>query len=67
MEEYIRGFSGRIYGIIETDAAGNQTARDFDTRMILGYYRASSNVTTDFMGRIIANGNMVASFIRIGP
>ena len=33
---YIKEFSGKIIGIIETDTNGNQTARDFESRKILG-------------------------------
>ena len=62
-QEYIRDFSGKILGIIETYPNGDQKAIDFDSRMILGYYRAAHNHTTDFYGRVIAKGNCVASFI----
>ena len=63
-QEYIREYpSQKILGIIETLDNGDQIARDFTTRTILGYYRASLNHTTDFLGRIIAKGNCVVSFI----
>ena len=62
-QEYIKDFSGKILGIIETAPNGDQTARDFSSRMILGYYKAQQNQTTDFYGRIIAKGNCVASLI----
>lgn len=62
-QEYIRDFAGRILGIIETDSNGDQKAIDFDSRMVLGYYRAAPNHTTDFSGRIIAKGNCVSAFI----
>ena len=62
-QEYIREFSGKILGIIETDSNGDQKAIDFDTRKILGYYRKKLDHTTDFYGRVIAKGNCVASFI----
>lgn len=62
-QEYIRDFSGKILGIIETCSNGDQIARDFSSRMILGYYRAAYNHTTDFYGRVVAKGNCVASFI----
>ena len=61
--EYIKEFSGKILGYVETSPNGDQTAFDFDTRQILGYYRASHNHTTDFLGRVVAKGNCVASFI----
>ena len=63
-QEYIREYpSQKILGIIETLDNGDQIARDFNTRMILGYYRAAYNHTTDVLGRIIAKGNCVVSFI----
>ena len=63
-QQYIREYpSGKILGIIETDTNGDQIARDFSTRMILGYYRARFDHTTDFHGRVIAKGNCVASLI----
>ena len=58
----IRETNLQIRGTIETDAEGNQIARDFYHR-IVGKYRAKQNVTTDFYGRIVARGNIVASLI----
>lgn len=58
----IRDFYGRILGSIETDEKGNKTARDFPGR-IVGFYYASRNVTTDFYGRVVAQGDMVSSLI----
>ena len=34
--EYIKDFSQKILGILETDANGNQTVRNFPGRQILG-------------------------------
>lgn len=62
-QEYIKDFSGKILGIIETDSNGDQKAIDFSSRQVLGYYRANYNHTTDFYGRVIAKGNCVVSFI----
>lgn len=62
-EEYIKNFNGSIIGIIETDSNGDQIARSFPGRQILGYYRAKLNHTTDFYGRVIAQGNTVVAFI----
>ena len=62
-QEFIRTFEGVIIGILETDTNGDQIARAFPGRQILGYYRAKYNHTTDFYGRIVAQGNTVASFI----
>jgi len=62
-EQTIRDFDGRIVGYITTDASTQkQTARDF-YRIILGYYEPKLNITRDFGGRIIAQGNVLASLI----
>lgn len=60
---YIKEFSGKIIGIIETDEEGNQTARDFDSRAIVGWYVKKYDHTTDFMHRIVAKGNAVVNLI----
>ena len=63
-QEYITDFMGKKLGIIETDSnTGDQRALDFNTRKVLGYYKANLNHTTDVMGRIIAKGNCVVSLI----
>lgn len=64
-QEYISEYpSGKKLGIIETDSStGDQVARDFTTRKILGYYKADPNHTTDVLGHIIAKGNCVVSLI----
>jgi hypothetical protein len=63
-EEYIRDFtSKKILGIIKTEPNGDQIAIDFPSRKILGFYRASRDVTTDFIGRMLTKGNTVVSLI----
>ena len=62
-EEYIRDFHGRIIGILRYLANGDIEAVDFDTRKIIGFYRASTDRTTDFFGRVIARGNAAVSLI----
>lgn len=63
-QEYIKEFpSQKIIGIIETMPNGDQIAKDFMTRKIVGYYRAAQNHTTDFYGRVIAKGNCVSALI----
>ena len=63
-EEYIRDFNTKlVIGIIETDSNGDQTARDFQSRQILGYYRKKYDHTTDFYGRVLTHGNTVVSLI----
>lgn len=63
-EEFIRDFNTRqIIGIIRTKSNGDQVAIDFATRKILGFYRASRDATTDFLGRVLTRGNSVVSLI----
>jgi hypothetical protein len=63
-EEYIKDFKTQLYlGILRHKSNGDIEAVDFASRQILGYYRAATNVTTDFFGRIITKGNTVVSLI----
>ena len=55
----IRDKSRLIIGYIETDSNGDRTARDFAGR-IVGRYIKSRDVTTDFSGRTLWYGDMVA-------
>lgn len=63
-EEYIRDFNTRkIIGILRYKENGDIEAVEFNSRKILGFYRAAHDTTTDFLGRMIAKGNCVVSFI----
>lgn len=63
-EEYIRDYNThQIIGIIKTEPNGDKAAIDFATRKILGFYRASRNVTTDFIGRVLTKGDTVVSLL----
>ena len=63
-EEYIRDFSTRqIIGILRYKSNGDIEAVEFSSRRILGFYRKATDNTTDFLGRVIAKGNCVVSFI----
>ena len=62
--EYVKDFAGRSLAIYEIADNGDITVRDFSSRLILGYYRASRNVTTDFSGRILYHGNMVGALVK---
>lgn len=63
MEEIIRDFAGRQLGIITTEPNGDKTARMWQSRMIVGYYRKGSDHTTDFSGKVVARGDVVVSLI----
>lgn len=63
-EEYIRDFKTmKVIGIIRIYENGDQAAVDFDTRQVLGYYRAELDHTTDFYGRVLTKGNAVQGLI----
>lgn len=53
----IRNFSGQIIGHIKTLPNGDKEVRNFQ-RQILGYYRKSRDVTTDFGGMVLYRGDM---------
>ena len=61
--ETIRDYAGRFIAIYEYHDNGDITVRDWQSRMVVGYYRKSRDVTTDFYGRIIARGNAVGMLI----
>jgi len=63
MKETIKDFYGKTLGYIEIDFSGNKTVKDFYGR-ILGYYKASSNTTTLFSGKIIAYGDVTGIFFK---
>lgn len=59
----IRDFYGKILGYIETNSAtGIKKATNFQM-LTLGTYDPNQNVTRDFYGRILANGDILASLI----
>lgn len=63
-EEYIRDFDTRmIIGILRYRENGDIEAVEFSSRKILGFYRVAHDQTTDFLGRMVAKGNCVVSFI----
>ena len=58
----IQKFSGQIAGWLEYQDNGDIIASKFSGQ-IVGRYIAAQDITTDFSGRIIAHGNIVASLI----
>jgi len=61
--ETIKDFSGRFIAIYDYHDNGDITVRDWQSRMILGYYRKSRDVTTDFSGKVLCRGNAVGMLI----
>ncbi len=55
-EQIIRDFYGKIIAKIEVKPNGDKTIRDFNGK-ILGRYDKTRNVTVDFCGKIIGNGD----------
>lgn len=58
----IRKFSGEVIGFIYVSSNGDKKVTDFSGR-ILGYYKSSSNTTTDFSGRILFRGDMASALL----
>lgn len=62
-ETELRDLYGRIIGRIEFKDNGDKTLRDFYGR-ILGYYIKQQNVTKDFYGRVIAQGDCLTMLLK---
>lgn len=61
-KQTIRDWRGTILGYIETDNKGNKTVRDF-YNVILGRYNAITNITTDFSGRKLTDGDTASALL----
>lgn len=62
-KQAIKEFSGRIIGWISEDTAtGDKTLTDF-SGVILGYYRKRRDVTTDYVGREIYQGDNLSALL----
>lgn len=61
--ETIKDSAFRPIAILTYEDNGDIKVQDWSSRMIVGYYRKSRDVTTDFYGRIIARGNAVGMLI----
>ena len=61
--ETIKDSAYRPIAILTYEDNGDIEVQDWQSRMIVGYYRKSRDVTTDFHGRIIARGNAVGMLI----
>lgn len=61
-KETIKDWKGWIIGYVETLPNGDKVARDF-YNTILGYYRKGLNITTDFFGRRLTQGDTVTSLV----
>ena len=61
--ETIKDFAGRYIAILTYEDNGDIKVQDWQSRMILGYYRKKYDHTTDFYGRILYKGNAVGMLI----
>jgi hypothetical protein len=62
-EEIIKDFYGHFLGIIEYCDNGDQIAKIWQSRQIVGFYRKKFDHTTDFYGRVVSKGNTVIALI----
>ena len=65
--ETIKDSAYRPIAILTYEDNGDIKVQDWQSRFIVGYYRKSRDVTTDFYGRIIARGNAVGMLIGRKP
>lgn len=61
-EETLRDWTGKIIGYIEFYPNGDKQLRDF-YRVVKGRYDAKQNVTRDFYGRIVAQGDCLTMLL----
>jgi hypothetical protein len=62
-EEILKDFYGRPIGILVHEDNGDQIAKDFSSRRIVGYYKAQRDVTIDSVFRPVSKGNTVVSLL----
>lgn len=58
-ENVIRDQLGRILGTVSVDSRGVQTLRD-SLGVILGTYDPRTNVTRNYLGQLVGNGNLLS-------
>lgn len=62
--EAVKDFYGKVLGYVDTDSSGNKTVTDYYGK-VLGYYKKASNITTDYYGRKLTEGDTAISLIWI--
>lgn len=62
MKENIKDFYGRVIGTIETKSNGDKIIKDFYGR-VKGTYIKKYDLTKDFYGRPIGNGDQLMSLL----
>lgn len=61
--ETIKDSAYRPIAILTYEDNGDIKVQDWQSRMIIGYYRKNRDVTTDFSGRVLYRGNAVGLLI----
>ncbi|MBR6794807.1 MAG: hypothetical protein IKM52_01705 [Clostridia bacterium] len=61
--ETIKDSAYRPIAILTYEEGGDIKVQDWQSRMILGYYRKGRDVTTDFYSRVLYKGNAVGMLI----
>jgi hypothetical protein len=61
--ETIKDSAFRPISILTYEDNGDIKVQDWQSRMTVGYYRKSRDVTTDFYGRVLYKGNAVGMLI----
>ncbi len=61
-QELIKNFSGQIIAVIDTDSQGVQTLKTY-SGTILGTYKPKENITQNYSGTILSQGNTLGMLI----
>lgn len=61
--EYVRDPYNRLIGMVEYWDNGDWMIKEFPSQKILGFYRKSIDMTTDFYGRWLSKGNTAMSLL----
>lgn len=62
-KEAIKDWTGKIIGYVQTESSGNKLLTDWQGR-ILGKYNKSLNITQDFNGRRVGDGDILMTLLR---
>ena len=60
--EAVKDWTGKVLGWVDTDSSGNQIVYNFGLR-VLAKYDARKNITTDYVGKKLSEGNTAIAYI----
>ena len=63
MREPLKDWTGKVIGYVDTDARGNKTLFDW-THKKLGTYDKSLDITKDWYGRKVGQGDILLTLLR---